>query len=543
MMELVKNAKFLVWVLLVAVSLILIAPNPFTSGLVVTHIDKDSPVSLSYGDIIYKVGGEKATIDLIEKEYYDIVALETNRGPKLYRANGTLGISVEEAQFSNLKFGLDIKGGIRALIAPNSTDNATIDQTLSTLQTRINLYGLRESTFRPIYHENKGFIEISIAGGNEAELKDLLERQGVFEARIPILLPLKNNTASIQLDKKYDIIVINGSLVVSGQAVQNGEKFSISGIEFIANEIMNDKLNLTSIVYKGTDVKTVYFDPQRSRIERLGDGYRWSFSIQLSNEGAQKFAWVTQNIQRSKEIANIEYLESKIFLYLDGNLIDALNIAYSLKGKIETEILITGSASTLDSASTERARLQSILRSGSLPTSIEIVQLETISPNLGSDFLKNALLAGMAAVFGVTAVVLVRYRKIKIILPMVIMASSEVLIILGVSVVIGWTIDLAAIAAIIATVGTGIDSQIIMIDQALRRETQLESLREKLKHAFFIIFGAGGVIIAAMLPLMTLGFGMLRGFAITTIIGVLAGILVTRPAFGVVIERILKEKV
>ncbi len=543
MLKLIKNAKFLVWVFFIAVSLILIAPNPFSSGFVVTHIEKNSPVSLSYGDVIYKVGGEKATTELLEKEYYDIVSLETNKGTKLYRANGTLGISVEEAQFSNLKFGLDIRGGIRALIAPNTTDNATIDQTLSTLQTRINLYGLRESTFRPIYYENKGFIEISIAGGNEAELKDLLERQGVFEARIPFLLPIKNNSVSIQLDKKYEFIVNNDSLVVSGQNVPNGRKFTAVGIEFIANGIVDGKLNLTSIVYKGADVRTVYFDPQRSRIERLSDGYRWSFSIQLSNDGAQKFAWVTQNIPRSKEMASIEYLESKIYLYLDGNLIDALNIAYSLKGKTETEILITGSASTLDSASKERARLQSILRSGSLPTSIEVVQLESISPNLGSDFLKNALLAGMAAVLGVTAVVLVRYRKIKIILPMVIIASSEVLIILGISVIIGWTIDLAAIAGIIATVGTGIDSQIIMIDQALRREAQLETLREKLKHAFFIIFGAGGVIIAAMLPLMTLGFGMLRGFAITTIIGVLSGILITRPAFGVVIERILKEKV
>ncbi len=539
-----KNPRFLVWILFVVISLMLIAPNPFPSGFVITHIDENSTITgagISYGDKIYKINGEGATKQLLEnKEYYDIVSLDTSRGSKLYRANGTLGIRVEEAASSNLKFGLDIKGGIRALIVPNTTDNATIEQTVSTLQTRINLYGLRESTFRPIYYEKKGFIEISIAGGNEAELRELLERQGRFEARIPLVLDIKNNMTSVQLDKKYDIAVSNESVSVSGQTSAVGSKFSAGGIDFVVDEI-DDKLNLTAIVYKGSDVKTVYFDPQRSRIERLNNGYRWSFSIQLSNEGAQRFAWVTQNIPRAKEMDRIEFLESKIYLYLDDKLIDALNIAHNLRGKSETEILITGSSASIDEASKEKSKLQSILRSGSLPASIEIAQLDTISPNLGSDFLKNAFLAGIAAVLGVTAVVLVRYRKIKVILPMVVTAMSEVLIILGASVMIGWTIDLAAIAGIIAAVGTGIDSQIIMIDQVLRKEAQLETLKEKLKHAFFIIFGAGGVIIAAMLPLMTLGFGMLRGFAITTIIGVLSGILITRPAFGVVIERLMKE--
>jgi preprotein translocase subunit SecD len=89
-------------------------------------------------------------------------------------------------------------------------------------------------------------------------------------------------------------------------------------------------------------------------------------------------------------------------------------------------------------------------------------------------------------------------------------------------------------------VGTGVDSQIIIIDQAVRRE-KLETMREKLRDAFFIIFGAAGTVIAAMLPLMVIGFGALRGFAITTMIGVLVGILITRPAFGAIVEKIVKD--
>ena len=234
------------------------------------------------------------------------------------------------------------------------------------------------------------------------------------------------------------------------------------------------------------------------------------------------------------------YLNSQISFYLDGVLLDSLNIVSTLKGREETEISITGSSANVQEAATERTRLQSILRSGALPVSIEIVQVDSVSPTLGSDFLKSAMLAAVVAMLGIVAVVILRYRKFSIVLPMVITAIAEVVIILGISVAIGWTIDVAAVAGIIAAVGTGIDSQIIIIDQALRGE-KTETLREKMRDAFFIIFGAAGTVIAAMLPLMIIGFGALRGFAITTMIGVFVGILITRPAFGAIVERLLKE--
>ena len=67
------------------------------------------------------------------------------------------------------------------------------------------------------------------------------------------------------------------------------------------------------------------------------------------------------------------------------------------------------------------------------------------------------------------------------------------------------------------------------------------TLSERLKKAFFVVFGAAGTIIAAMLPLLFSGFGFLTGFALTTIIGTLVGVLVTRPAFGVIAERLVSD--
>ncbi|MBI2075710.1 MAG: hypothetical protein HYT72_00490 [Candidatus Aenigmarchaeota archaeon] len=533
--EAVRHPRIILWIVFVALSLLLISPNPSPRGVIITSVGKNISSDLSAGDIIYAINGKEAKDALAEK-FSGTIKIETNKGTRFIKVNGTLPVETKDVPPTRLNFGLDLVGGIRAVIdtGPNITQEYT-DQILSTLQTRINVFGLKESAFRPV---EKRFIEISIAGGNKEELKELLERQGKFEAKIPFSLPVKNGVASLDLDKKYSISVKNSSSSVEiGQATyQKGESFILASIPFEFHGVYENRLNLTSTVFTSDDIKFVFFSPEKSRIEKKADGYNWFFVIQISNMGARKFAQVTKNIP-----VVVDYLESKIYLYLDSNVIDALNIASNLKGSEQTEISITGGAANQQEAVKEKARLQSILRSGSLPASIEIVQIDTISPNLGLGFLQNTLVAGLAALLGVASVILIRYRSIRFVLPMLAVSFSEVIMILGMSVLIGSTIDLPAIAGIIAAIGTGVDSQIVMLDQALRKEVQEYTLREKLKRAFFIIFGSGGTIIAAMIPLLFLGLGVLRGFAITTIIGVLVGILIARPAFGIIIERIVKE--
>ena len=539
---LLKNPRIMLLIFFVAISLVLISPNPSPKGYTVEYIQKNSTIEgINIGDVLYSINNQNV-LEALEKEYYDTIKIETSAGTRYVNVNGSLGISVEPEDFSNLKFGLDLKGGVRALVEPNVTDNETMNQIISTLQTRINVYGLRESIFRPVYYEGSGFIEISMAGGTQEELKELLEHQGKFEAKIPVILDVVDNRAVLDLDKEYSIAVDNDSITINGINVNVGDSFTLAGILFSVESI-GDELNMTSTVFTGSDIVTVFFDPERSRIEQTADGYNWFFSVKLSNEGAEKFARVTQNIPVAKMQvgAGDRYLESRIYLYLDGNLIDDLNIAAELKGKVVPEVMITGWSNSLDQASKTKAQLQSILRSGALPASIEVVQMDTVSPTLGMGFLRSAIIAGGIAIFVVSYIAFARYRRIKFMIPMIAVSMSEIIIILGVASLINWTIDLAAIAGIIAAIGTGIDAQIIILDQSLRKERVIITLKERVERAFFIIFGAGGTTIAAMLPLMTIGFGLLRGFAITTIIGVLAGILIARPAFGVIVRAMVKE--
>jgi preprotein translocase subunit SecD len=60
----------------------------------------------------------------------------------------------------------------------------------------------------------------------------------------------------------------------------------------------------------------------------------------------------------------------------------------------------------------------------------------------------------------------------------------------------------------------------------------------RIKEALFIIFTSFATIIASLFPLFYVGAGLLKGFAVTSIVGITIGVLITRPAFADMIKHI-----
>jgi preprotein translocase subunit SecD len=274
-------------------------------------------------------------------------------------------------------------------------------------------------------------------------------------------------------------------------------------------------------------------------VRRYGSGWEFSFQILVSDGGAARFARVTEDVPIVIDPKTGEsYLQDRIYLFLDDVLMDSLRISSSLAGQAYSTPQITGGGATEKDTAMNQRRLQSVLSSGALPVDLRAVRVDSISPSLGSQFLRNVLIAALGALIAVSVVVSIRYRNWKIVLPILLTSVSEIIIILGVASLIQWTIDLAAIAGIIAAVGTGVDHQIIITDEISLGKEIAFSIKEKIKRAFFIIFGTASTTIAAMLPLGIIGIGIMRGFAITTIIGVLVGIFITRPTYSKIIEKL-----
>ena len=187
-------------------------------------------------------------------------------------------------------------------------------------------------------------------------------------------------------------------------------------------------------------------------------------------------------------------------------------------------------------------QLQTVLITGSLPVKLNVVKIDTVSPTLGDEFVKNIIFVGILALFIVSIVVVIRYRDIKIAIPMLITMGSEIILLLGFASLIGWNLDLAAIAGILIAVGTGVDDQIVIVDEIKeRKSSSLLNWKERIKRAFFIIMAAYFTTVVAMLPLWSAGAGLVRGFAITTIVGVSFGVFVTRPAFAKIMEILIKD--
>ena len=107
--------------------------------------------------------------------------------------------------------------------------------------------------------------------------------------------------------------------------------------------------------------------------------------------------------------------------------------------------------------------------------------------------------------------------------------------------------DLPSIAGIIATIGTGVDSQIVILDES---RFKVDSLKQRIKKALFIIFTSFATAFVSLIPLTgallvfgigAAGAGLLQGFAVTTLIGISAGVFITRPAFADIIKQITEE--
>ena len=552
-MNLWKEWRIWLLIFIVLGSIAAISPNPWAKGVVVKYVDENSPF---YGEIM---PGESITTinevkinsvnDMVQFENYTgMVRIFHNGKLTLKEVQNGLGLEVENAGISKLKLGMDLVGGTRVLLAPEYEENTTekekellMEQVISTLQTRTNVYGLKEIKFQTVKDINgNSYIQIEVAGASKKEIDDLLGKQGKFEAYVPRVIKFENNSGKLELENKsYNILREDNKIKIDNSFYEVNDTLTIGDIDFKIWNITNTTAVLAGKVFTSQDIKYVYFDPQHSYIRKYGNGWEFLFQILISDEGAKRFAEITQDIPVVVDSKTGErYLEESIYLFLDEKPASSLRISASLAGQAYSTPQISGGGKTEEEAVDEERRLQSILRSGALPVKLKVVKVDSISPSLGSHFLKGVLIAGLGAIIAVGIVVSLRYRNWKIVIPIIITSVSEVIIILGFASVINWTIDLSAIAGIVASVGTGVDDQIIITDETSLEKRREYSMKEKIKRAFFIIFGTASTTIAAMLPLMIIGIGVMRGFAITTTIGVLVGIFITRPAYAKIIEKL-----
>ena len=515
--------KYRIWVLIffLIISYFAINPQFSTEGVSIKSINPDSiayeaglrspakEISPVNYETVLEINGEKVS-NL--KDYADIIK-EINIGETLIiktdlqvysltKSAEDIGLVVQDVSTNNIRKGLELQGGTRVLLQPQEEiTEQQRDDLVQVMEYRLNTYGLSDIEIRKTDDllGNK-YILVEIAGATKQEVSDLIASQGKFEAKIG------NETVFTGGREQITFVCRNdGTCSGIAQCVQD----STSGQE----------------------------------------SCRFEFVIHLSQQAAEKHAEVTYDLEIITTESGQQILSEQIDFYLDDVIIDSLNVDKDLKGVASTQIQISGPGfgetreeAFLD-AQQQMNKLQTVLLTGSFPFKLEVVKLDTISPTLGKEFVSNAIKVGLLALLAVTAVIFIRYRNVKLAIPMIIASLSEVFIILGFAALAKYNLDVAAIAGIIAAVGTGVDDQIIIIDETMSKEySYLSNWKQKLKRAFFIIMAAYFTTFAAMLPLFRAGAGLIRGFALVTIIGISIGVFITRPAFAAIIEHIRNKE-
>jgi preprotein translocase subunit SecD len=347
------------------------------------------------------------------------------------------------------------------------------------------------------------------------------------------------NTVTSVLDKRLNIFGVkdvkvrssgNQNVIVEIAGVQPDQVAKIVGTpgKFVA-KIGNET------VLTGADIVSV-------EAPIITDN-QYAVPFKVSIAGADNFAKIAKG--KAGQPVN---------MYLDDRLITSPEVSAELAaGNPSTSVQISGGAESKEAAEAQGKELQTLLKSGALPVKVKIVGISSVSPELGKQFADGAFIAGILAILAMSAVIMVRYRNPMLVIPIIFTTLAELILILGTASLIHWSIDLAAIAGIIAAIGTGVDDQIIITDEVLKgkslKDRRSRRSRFKIKNAFFIIFASAGTLIAAMLPLAYVGFargatgiGVLSGFAFTTILGVLIGVFLTRPVYAKFIEVLMEKE-
>ena len=514
--KILKQPRVIILIIFLLISFFSINHQFSDGGIVIASIEKDSgayesglrtpagSLSPTEKEKILEVNKQPvSSIDEFNQVTSSIAVndtvklLTTKQQYAFIKTSEDIGVTVSKAPKSNLRKGLDLEGGTRVLLQPQGeVDENQVKDIIDTMSSRLNVYGLADVTIKSASDlEGNKFIVVEIAGITKEEVKDIIANQGRFEAKIGNLTVFEGGNKDVTFVCRTDGTC---SRILTPCPNNNGQYFC-----------------------------------------------RFEFEISLSPEAAERHAQITQNLGVVPSQSSQRVLNETIDFYLDGILVDNLQIDSSLKGQKATRITVSGPGvgltekEAVQDSIENRNKLQTVLITGSLPTKLDIVKIDTISPLLGESFVKNSLLVGLLATIAVGFVIYIRYRKLKITIPTMIILLSEIYIILGFAALFKQNLDIAAIAAIIAAVGTGVDDQIVIIDEIIYGGSG--GLKQQIKKAFFVILAAYATTVAAMLPLLKAGAGLLTGFAIVTIVGVTIGVFVTRPAFGAMVGVLMEE--
>ena len=255
---------------------------------------------------------------------------------------------------------------------------------------------------------------------------------------------------------------------------------------------------------------------------------RPAVALSFNRAGASKFERVTG-----------ENVNNRMAIVLDGKIHSAPEIRTKISGGRAS---ITGNFSLA-----EANDLALVLKSGSLPAPVTVLEERTVGPSLGKESIEKGIHAAIIG-WGLTIVFIIIYYSFSGVIAASMLAVDLLMLLAGMA-ALGATLTLPGIAGIVLTIGMAVDANVLIFER-IREElkrglTPVKAMEIGFSRATIAITDSNLTTIIAAVILYQFGTGPVRGFAVTLSLGIIismfTAIFVSRTIFELWINKNTKK--
>ncbi|MCD7739243.1 MAG: protein translocase subunit SecD [Lachnospiraceae bacterium] len=395
-----------------------------------------------------------------------------------------VGFTGAGSSASNIKQGLDLAGGVSItyqVVGDETPSAEDMSDTKKKLEDRVQQY----STEAIIYQEGDNRFSIEIPGITEAD--EILAELGRPGALYFI--------AETDSDGNYNYAIYEGVDENGNYNFTSGGTTYYYALTKTIEELEEDG----SIVLYGTDVS----DAQAGTYSGT-TGTEYIVQLTLTDEGAEKFAVATEKAAGKETIG----------IYYDGSFKSVPSVNSAITDGV-------AQISGMDSYA-EAESLASTIRIGSLNLELEEVYNKVVGAQLGGEALKKCLQAG-----AVGLIIIIVFMIAVYLLPGFCAGLALCMYVPAIVVLIhgfDLTLTLPGVAGIILSIGMAVDANVIIFarirEELAAGKTVKSSIKSGFDKAFSAILDGNVTTMIAALVLMVMGSGVIRGFALTLMLGI-----------------------
>lgn len=374
-------------------------------------------------------------------------------------------LSLWNDHFQFMTLGLDLKGGLRIELAPESgtATREQLDQVKTIIENRINALGVAEPT-------------VTVAGGRRV----VVEIPGATPAVQQRARDIIGRTARLEFRIVKDGVQPDPELS-SKEPDSRGYKLSDLGPVEATGEIL-------STAQAATDPRTG----------------QWLVTFQNTEKGAKIFGDFTRR--------NVNKLMAVV-------LDDKIKSVATIQSPLYRDVQITGNFSA-----EEASRLALVLKSGALPIKIKTEAERAIGPTLGADAIRSGAIASLVGI-GLVFLMLFFYYGFWFGLVGALGLLYSIIIILGMLAGFGATLTLPGIAGLVLTIGAAIDGNVISFERIKEEMQRGRGIKKAIDvgyhHSTAAILDVNASHLLSAVALYNYSTGAVKGFAVTLIIGVI----------------------